>query len=189
MTVMSQNGCVSISMQLTNGSRLWSHDADGCSFTTSAANGPPFFEENGRQYGTFRQGRYFLPIDEVCGDEPRLRVTADDIRASQEEKERLDCFHAVIFAARGHRHWSSEMPEGARVLDLGTGTGIWAIDASEYDFRSRSQSSHLTGTTVPSGKARRTMARFSAWIFPISSRQCKWSESLFNHMSSLATDE
>ncbi|KAH6692623.1 methyltransferase domain-containing protein [Plectosphaerella plurivora] len=104
-----------------------------------AASGAPFFEENGRQYGTFRRGRYLFPIDE-------------------EEKERLDCFHAVIHAARRHRHWDRPVPDGARVLDLGTGTGIWAIDASDALWKSTENHGQILGldlayiqpATVPS---------------------------------------
>lgn len=40
-------------------------------------------------------------------------------------------FHKLLTLARNNRYWDSPLPERARVLDLGTGTGIWAIDVSE----------------------------------------------------------
>ncbi|KAG5794788.1 hypothetical protein H9Q69_006173 [Fusarium xylarioides] len=72
---------------------------------------------NGRRYHAFREGAYFVPNDE-------------------EEKTRMDLVH----------HIYSLMLDGAlflapigdhpqRVLDLGTGTGIWAMDFAD-DFPS-----------------------------------------------------
>ncbi|SCO76926.1 related to TAM domain methyltransferase [Fusarium oxysporum] len=72
---------------------------------------------NGRRYHAFREGAYFVPNDE-------------------EEQTRMDLVH----------HIYSLMLDGAlflapigdhpqRVLDLGTGTGIWAIDFAD-DFPS-----------------------------------------------------
>ncbi|KAL2756735.1 hypothetical protein ACRALDRAFT_1080868 [Sodiomyces alcalophilus JCM 7366] len=70
------------------------------------------YMENGRSYGSYRRGRYMFPIDE-------------------EEKDRLDMFHKLLTLARNNRYWDAPLPERARVLDLGTGTGIWAIDVSD----------------------------------------------------------
>ncbi|KAG7141791.1 Secondary metabolism regulator laeA like protein [Verticillium longisporum] len=44
---------------------------------------------------------------------------------------RFDVLHRVVSLARQNKHFDNEVPDRARVLDLGTGTGIWAIDVSE----------------------------------------------------------
>ena len=69
--------------------------------------------ENGRRYHAFREGEYVLPNDE-------------------REQDRLDLLHHIfklilrgsVVAAPVHKHVQ-------RVLDIGTGTGIWAIDFAD----------------------------------------------------------
>ncbi|KAG7131587.1 Secondary metabolism regulator laeA like protein [Verticillium longisporum] len=72
----------------------------------------PDFLENGRRYASFLGRRYLLPID-------------------SDEKNRLDFFHAIVRLARGGKLFGMHLPPHPRVLDLGTGTGIWAIDVSD----------------------------------------------------------
>ncbi|KAK1767094.1 S-adenosyl-L-methionine-dependent methyltransferase [Phialemonium atrogriseum] len=77
------------------------------------------YEENGRFYHSWRKGKYMFPCDE-------------------EEKDRLDIFHKFFCVARrGELHTAPLLPDQAphRILDLGCGTGIWAIDMAEkyYD--------------------------------------------------------
>ncbi|KAM3077933.1 Secondary metabolism regulator lae1 [Clarireedia jacksonii] len=79
---------------------------------------PVDYIENGRLYHGFRKGKYMLPIDE-------------------DEKDRMDIFHKFFLVARDNQlHSVKFIPnyDGPRVLDLGTGTGIWGIDmADEFD--------------------------------------------------------
>ncbi|OBT88620.1 hypothetical protein VE02_03992 [Pseudogymnoascus sp. 03VT05] len=78
------------------------------------AGNPPDYEENGRLYHGYRKGIYMFPCDE-------------------EEKDRMDIFHQFFFVARGV-HSSAPYRknyDGHRILDLGTGTGIWAIDMAD----------------------------------------------------------
>lgn len=66
--------------------------------------------ENGRRYHKFREGRYNFPNDEP-------------------EQEREDMKHAMIVnLCNGRLHYAPlEAPQ--KILDVGTGTGIWAIDS------------------------------------------------------------
>lgn len=54
----------------------------------------------------------------------------------QEERERLDKLNQFFFLVRGRKAFSCPARRGAQdsptsVLDLGTGTGIWAIQVAE----------------------------------------------------------
>jgi len=69
--------------------------------------------ENGRRYHAYRDGKYLLPNDEP-------------------EQDRLDFHHhlsRLIFGGELFRAPIGTNPQ--RVLDLGTGTGIWAIDFAD----------------------------------------------------------
>jgi SAM-dependent methyltransferase len=71
--------------------------------------------ENGRRYHAFREGEYVLPNDE-------------------KEQDRMDLHHHVFRLTLGGALTRAPIrPNVQRTLDLGTGTGIWAIDfADEY---------------------------------------------------------
>ncbi|RFN46471.1 hypothetical protein FIE12Z_9306 [Fusarium flagelliforme] len=69
--------------------------------------------ENGRRYHAFREGSYPMPNDE-------------------DEQERMDLGHHVYsLVLEGKLHLAPIGPNPQRVLDLGTGTGIWAIDFAD----------------------------------------------------------
>ncbi|OAA59815.1 methyltransferase type 12 [Niveomyces insectorum RCEF 264] len=72
-----------------------------------------FVEENGRTFHRYKQGKYFMPND-------------------KSEQERLDLQHAIfVLLLKGLAR--APIKEPHRVLDIGTGTGIWAIEfASMY---------------------------------------------------------
>ncbi|KAF2207818.1 hypothetical protein CERZMDRAFT_102084 [Cercospora zeae-maydis SCOH1-5] len=71
--------------------------------------------ENGRRYHAYRDGAYLMPND-------------------AEEQDRLDLHHHIYrLTLNGALHRAPLRPDVRRVLDFGTGTGIWAIDmADEY---------------------------------------------------------
>ncbi|EEH09806.1 methyltransferase [Histoplasma capsulatum G186AR] len=92
----------------------------------------PCYEENGRLYHGFRRGIYMYPCDEL-------------------ERDRLDIFHKVFLVARGNALHDVPISKpspilsnaaggpaigtdhGPRILDLGCGTGMWAVEmASRY---------------------------------------------------------
>lgn len=70
-------------------------------------------EENGRTYHRYKAGSYFLPNDE-------------------QEQARLDLQHHIwLLTLHGRLHLAPIGGPGAslhNVLDIATGTGVWAID-------------------------------------------------------------
>ncbi|KFZ19339.1 hypothetical protein V502_03713 [Pseudogymnoascus sp. VKM F-4520 (FW-2644)] len=89
---------------------------DAESSTTSLASSVfNYTYENGRRYHAYHTGEYPLPND-------------------AKEQDRLDLKHHVFkLALRGKMFRAPIGPNPQRILDVGTGTGIWAIDvADEY---------------------------------------------------------
>ncbi|QPG96082.1 hypothetical protein C2857_003113 [Epichloe festucae Fl1] len=74
------------------------------------------FWEYGRYYGSWRPRKYLFPID-------------------AEELNRMDIFHKFFLVARDEALFASPLDpnrdQPLRILDLGTGTGIWAINVAE----------------------------------------------------------
>jgi SAM-dependent methyltransferase len=70
--------------------------------------------ENGRRYHAFRDGEYLLPNDE-------------------EEQDRLDLLHHIFKMTLNGALYTAPIgdPPPQRILDVGTGTGIWAIEAAD----------------------------------------------------------
>ncbi|GKT93275.1 methyltransferase domain-containing protein [Colletotrichum tofieldiae] len=71
--------------------------------------------KNGRRYHKFRHGRYPIPNDET-------------------EQNREDMLHAMMLEVTDGRLYFAPIGDSPqKVIDLGTGTGIWAIE-SESGF-------------------------------------------------------
>ncbi|KAE9576688.1 hypothetical protein CGMCC3_g7027 [Colletotrichum fructicola] len=82
--------------------------------TSSVLNYP---EEHGRRYHAYRPGSYFAPNDE-------------------DESDRLDFTHALIRKTLDEELYLAPLQKEKvhRILDIGTGTGIWAIEmGDEFD--------------------------------------------------------
>ncbi|KAK2023762.1 methyltransferase domain-containing protein, partial [Colletotrichum zoysiae] len=81
------------------------------SLTSSVVDYPT---EYGRRYHAFRAGSYLAPNDES-------------------EMDRLDLNHMLIMKSIGKKLFLAPVPQANthRILDIGTGTGIWAIEAAE----------------------------------------------------------
>ncbi|KAI0380208.1 S-adenosyl-L-methionine-dependent methyltransferase [Hypomontagnella monticulosa] len=76
-----------------------------------------WYIENGRSYDTFRRGKYMFPMDE-------------------EEMDRMDMLHKFFLISRQDNSnygglCQRPLPPNPRILDLGCGTGIWAIDMAD----------------------------------------------------------
>jgi SAM-dependent methyltransferase len=68
--------------------------------------------DNGRRYHAYREGRYPLPNDEA-------------------EQDRLDLSHHMFRLILGGALFRAPIRKHHHVLDIGTGTGIWAIDFAD----------------------------------------------------------
>lgn len=73
-----------------------------------------FTYANGRRYHSdrFQRASYFMPNDEA-------------------EQDRLDMYHHIFLSLLGGKLYTAPLENPHRVLDVGTGTGIWAIDFAE----------------------------------------------------------
>ena len=69
--------------------------------------------ENGRQYHSYRSGKYLLPCD-------------------QREIERMEVYHHIWLVLLGGRLHIAPLVEPKRILDVGTGNGEWALNMAEY---------------------------------------------------------
>jgi hypothetical protein len=67
--------------------------------------------EHGRRYHKYQEGRYLFPNDEP-------------------EQEREDMKHSMIVNLCGGRLHYAPIENPHEILDIGTGTGIWAIDST-----------------------------------------------------------
>ncbi|KAL1983476.1 hypothetical protein VTN96DRAFT_10297 [Rasamsonia emersonii] len=79
------------------------------SLTSSVLN---YRHENGRRYHAYRDGTYLMPNDES-------------------ESDRLDMVHEMVLTMMHRKLFLAPIKSPQRVIDLGTGTGIWAIDFAD----------------------------------------------------------
>ncbi|KAF5570808.1 methyltransferase like [Fusarium phyllophilum] len=80
--------------------------------------------EHGRRYHAFHEGAYLVPNDD-------------------EEQNRMDLVHHIYSLLLAGKLHTAPIDNPQRVLDLGTGTGIWAID-----FADEHPSAEVVGTDL-----------------------------------------
>ncbi|KAL4865263.1 hypothetical protein BDV12DRAFT_174885 [Aspergillus spectabilis] len=90
------------------------YGSDMASYATSLSSSVTSYNwQHGRRYHNYKEGSYKFPNDE-------------------REQDRLDLFHSMFRLTLGNRLYLAPIEEGPlRVLDIGTGTGIWAIEFAD----------------------------------------------------------
>lgn len=89
------------------------YSSDGRYSTESVQSSLYAYEvENGRTYHAYHAGKYHVPNDD--GEQERMDLSYHSMRLTFEDKP----FHAPIAAPTS-------------ILDVGTGTGIWAMDVAD----------------------------------------------------------
>ena len=89
-------------------------ESEIASYTTSLASDVTNYKyEHGRRYHAYKEGSYMLPNDE-------------------KEIDRLDILHKLIMVTRDGKLVKAPIAKNPqRILDIGTGTGIWAIEMGD----------------------------------------------------------
>ena len=91
--------------------------------STTTSLSPSVFDftyANGRRYhsGRFHKAEYYMPNDE-------------------QEQSRLDFYHHIFLMMLGGSLYTAPIDHPQNVLDVGTGTGIWAIDFADMHPESK----------------------------------------------------
>ncbi|PGH12432.1 hypothetical protein AJ79_04268 [Helicocarpus griseus UAMH5409] len=88
-------------------------DSDVSAYSASVTSSVLNYQyANGRRYNSYRNGEYLLPNDET-------------------EQDRLDIFHHVFLLLLDGKLVRAPVVKPQQVLDLGTGTGLWAMDYAD----------------------------------------------------------
>jgi hypothetical protein len=104
------------------------HERDSAerSTTNSIVPQDAILGDSGRTYHAYEEGKYFLPNDPVIIIPP---MCFTEFANSQEtEQDRLDLQHATIMRLLGRLSCAPMSEPPKYVLDVATGTGIWALD-------------------------------------------------------------
>ncbi|KAF7190415.1 Secondary metabolism regulator laeA [Pseudocercospora fuligena] len=98
----------------SDASENFSNYASSIASSTTSLNSDIFNYqyENGRRYHAYRAGKYLLPNDET-------------------EQDRLDMTHHVFRLSLGGDLCITKLKDPRAILDVGTGTGIWAIEMGD----------------------------------------------------------
>jgi hypothetical protein len=102
--------------------------------TSLAESVRDYIYENGRRYHRFREGRYNFPNDDVEYVSP-FAVSADESLANLIcRQQREDMKHAMVKMLCGQLYFAPIGDHPHEILDIGTGTGIWAIESMRHEI-------------------------------------------------------
>lgn len=108
-------------------------DSTGSASTSLSSGVRDYAFENGRRYHKFREGTYNFPNDDS-------------------EQDREDMKHAMMVNLCQTLHFAPIGPHPQRILDMGTGTGIWAIESEFWPVRNSRRWTWLmsySGRSIP----------------------------------------
>ncbi|KAJ5088598.1 S-adenosyl-L-methionine-dependent methyltransferase [Penicillium angulare] len=103
---------IEVDADVSSSSEYDSERSDLTSLDSSVFN---YIYENGRTYHSYRSGTYVLPNDE-------------------KEQDRLDLCHHVFRVSMHGNLCLTQLSNPQKILDIGTGTGIWVIDSKLRQF-------------------------------------------------------
>ncbi|KMU81946.1 hypothetical protein CISG_09408 [Coccidioides immitis RMSCC 3703] len=89
------------------------HQTVESDYASIASTIPNYVYQNGRRYHSHRMDQYLLPNDE-------------------REQERLDFIHHIFRLTLGGELCYAKLDNPQRILDIGTGTGIWAMEGTNF---------------------------------------------------------
>ncbi|KAH6712790.1 putative methyltransferase [Leptodontidium sp. MPI-SDFR-AT-0119] len=109
---------------LDNDSAFGDDTSEASSRTSLSSGIARYRTENGRRYHAYKEGNYLFPNDET-------------------EQDRLDLHHHIFNLVAEGKLFYAPIDNPSRVLDAGTGTGIWAMD-----FADQFPGSYVLGTDL-----------------------------------------
>lgn len=109
--IATETGHIEIDTALDSNDSAYGGDEQ--SFTTSLTSSVTAYKfQHGRRFHAYKEGTYRFPNDEA-------------------EQDRLDMFHEICKLLAGDTLALAPFKKDGTILDLGTGTGIWAIEAGD----------------------------------------------------------
>ncbi|KAI5787970.1 UMTA methyltransferase family protein [Pyronema domesticum] len=107
-----ENSATHIEPESEYDSSYFSNSSAGSTTASLSSAILDYVYENGRRYHAYREGVYVLPNDES-------------------EQDRLDLVHHIMLMLLSGKLLVAPVDTPQKILDLGTGTGIWAVDAAD----------------------------------------------------------
>jgi len=111
-TEQAEDGSIIVDQDDVGTDAGYETDTNASASTSLAESVRDYVFENGRRYHRFREGRYNFPNDDV-------------------EQQREDMKHNMVKMLCGQLYFAPIGDNPRHIIDLGTGTGIWAIEMGD----------------------------------------------------------